>query len=348
MPYINKTGTTVPDFSVKPHRWVHGELSGCKLCNPCDTACAFLGPCAVCHLFFAAIGTWPRILLNGPSLNFCHLVQAACVGCARCKFDPCKALCEPCLKPCKATCEPCKATCEPHCAKCKAGCEKCPKCPPACTACAGLCLACKCNPECIKCTDGICLKCRGPCKPVCGICKGLDLVCEAGPGCECKTVGCELTCGVPAVEAQLGVWHIATDMFPSKLPAILYPCLFGPVCCPGGKDEKKEGDSFSIGGPTVGENVKLMRFCCGCCSPYAVIKKSIWGLALDPPFDGDIPAWYNAGPANATATDGSRNIPVELVGASNFGASDNYVCSHCNVTRVPCKSSTRVPSQLVM
>jgi len=43
------------------------------------------------------------------------------MGCARCKFDPCMVLCEPCLKPCKATCEP-------HCAKCKAGCE--PACAP--------------------------------------------------------------------------------------------------------------------------------------------------------------------------------------------------------------------------
>jgi len=272
--------------------------------------------------------------MNGPPLIFCHLVQGACMGCARCKFDPCMVLCESCLKPCKATCEP-------HCAKCK----------PACTGFAGSCLACKYNPECIKCTDGICLKCLGPCKPVCGICKGLDSVCEAGPGCECKTVGCELTCGVPAVEAQLGVWHIATDIFPSKLPAILYPCLFGPVCCPGGNNEERNGDFFSIGGPTLSGNMKLMRFCCGCLSPYTVIKKSICGLALDPPFDGDIPAWYNAGPATANATDESEKPihgDVGLVVASNFGASDNYVCSRGLPVPRECKSSTRVPSQLVM
>ena len=48
MPYTSKNGTTVPDFSVMPHRWVHGELSGCKLCTPCVTGCAPLAPCAVC------------------------------------------------------------------------------------------------------------------------------------------------------------------------------------------------------------------------------------------------------------------------------------------------------------
>jgi hypothetical protein len=257
------------------------------------------------------------------------------MGCATCKCDSCMVLCEPCLKPCKATCEP-------HCAKCK----------PACTGCAGLFLACKCNPECIKCTDDICLKCRGPCKPVCGICKGLDLVCDFGPGCECKTVGCELTCGVPAVEALFGVWHIATDLFPSKLPAILYPCLFGPMCCPGGKDEERNGDFFSIGGPTLSGNMSLLRFCCGCCSPYYAIKKSICGLALDPPFDGDIPAWYNAGPATATATDGSEKSMIHgdtgHVSASNFGAPDNHVCSRGLPVPRECKSSTQVPSQLVM
>jgi hypothetical protein len=47
----------VPDFSVKPHQWVHGELSDCKLCKPCVTACALLVPCAVGPLSFAAIGT---------------------------------------------------------------------------------------------------------------------------------------------------------------------------------------------------------------------------------------------------------------------------------------------------
>ena len=272
------------------------------------------------------------------------------MGCARCKCGPCMTLCDPVLKPCKAACEPhcakCKAGCEPHCAKCKAGCDKCPKCPPACAACAGSCMACKCNPECINLCDGICLKCRGPCKPVCGICKGLDSACEAGPGCDCKTVGCELTCGVPAIEAQLGVWHVATDMFPTKLPAILYPCAFGPVCCPGGKDEEMKGDAFSIGGPTLGENMKVLRFCCGCCSPFAVIKKSIWGLALDPPFDGDTPAWYNAGPV--TATDQPEKTPGDVVAASNFGASDSCVCSHGSLVPMECQSSTRVPSQLAM
>ena len=262
------------------------------------------------------------------------------------------ALCEPAWKKCNSSCEPhcakCKAGCEPHCAKCKSGCEKCPKCPPACStacaACTGSCMACKCNPECIKCMDGICLNCRAPCKPVCGICKGLDAACDLGPGCECKTVGCELTGGVPAIEAQLGVWHIATDMFPSKLPAILYPCLFGPVCCPGGKDEEMKGDSFSIGGPTVGENIKIMRFFCGRCSPYDMIKNSIWGLVLDPPFDGDIPAWYNACPA----TDEPDKNPGGLVSASNFGSSDNCVCSHGSLVPMECKSSTQVPLQLVM
>jgi hypothetical protein len=179
---------------------------------------------------------------------------------------------------------------------------------------------------------------------VCGICKGIDAACDLGPGCECKTVGCELTGGVPAIEAQLGVWHIATDMFPSKLPAILYPCVFGPVCCPGGKDEEMKGDSFSIGGPTVGENIKIMRFCCGRCSPYDMIKKSIWGLVLEPPFDGDIPAWYNACPA----TDEPEKNPGGLVSASNFGASDNCVCSHGSLVPMECQSSTRVPLQLVM
>ena len=230
-------------------------------------------------------------------------------------------------------------------------------------------MACKCNPECIKCMDGICLNCRAPCKPVCGICKGLDSACDVGPECNFKTVGCELTCGVPAIEAQLGVWHIATDMFPSKLPAILYPCVFGPVCCRPlhpiisaglcmffvpvccpvccpGKDEEMKGDSFSIGGPTVGENIKIMRFFCGRCSPYDMIKKSIWGLVLDPPFDGDIPAWYNAGPT--TATDKPPKNPEGMVSASNFGSSDNCVCSHGSLVPMECKSSTRVPLQLVM
>jgi hypothetical protein len=324
MPYTSKTGQQVPDFSVKPHRWVHGELAGCKLCNPCVTACAPLAPCA-----------------------------GACMGCARCKFGACAQLCDPVLKPCKAACDPhiakCKAGCEPHCAKCKAGCEphcakckatcdKLPKCPPACAACAGSCMACKCNPECIKCMDDICLKLRGPCKPVCTMCKGLDSVCDAGPGCECKTVGCELTCGVPAIEAQLGVWHIATDMFPSKLPAILYPLAFGGCPpCPGGKDEEMKGDNFSIGGPTTGETIKIFRFCCGSCSPYSMLKKSIWGLAIDPPFDGDTPAWYNATP------DAGKG---DVVSASNFGGSesDNFG----SVAPLECQSSLRVPSQLAM
>ena len=76
MPYTSKTGKTVPDFSVKPHQWVHGELSDCKLCKPCVTACALLVPCAVGPLSFAAIGT-PRILLNEwPASHF----LSSCAG----------------------------------------------------------------------------------------------------------------------------------------------------------------------------------------------------------------------------------------------------------------------------
>ena len=202
--------------------------------------------------------------------------------------------------------------------------------------------------------DGICLKLRGPCKPVCGICKGLDSVCDAGPGCECKTVGCELTCGVPAIEAQLGVWHIATDRFPSKLPAILYPLMFG-CCppCPGGKDEEMKDGNFSIGGPTTGETIKIMRFCCGFCSPYSMIKKSVLGLAIDPPFEGETPAWYNASPADGGKGDGDTTAvevnPVVAVSASNFGdddPSENF--GSVVPTDSVCQSSIRVPSQLTM
>ena len=76
MPYTSKTGKTVPDFSVKPHQWVHGELSDCKLCKPCVTACALLVPCAVGPLSFAAIGT-PGILLNEwPASHF----LSSCAG----------------------------------------------------------------------------------------------------------------------------------------------------------------------------------------------------------------------------------------------------------------------------
>jgi len=217
--------------------------------------------------------------------------------------------------------------------------------------------------------DGICLKLRGPCKPVCGICKGLDSVCDAGPGCECKTVGCELTCGVPAIEAQLGVWHIATDMFPSKLPAILYPLMFG-CCppCPGGKDEEMKDGNFSIGGPTISESMKITRFCCGCCSPYSRIKNSVLGLAIDPPFEGETPAWYNAMKTKVTKassavsgagtgivegeseTLGDGDTPaveLEFVSGSNFGDDDPSEIFG-SVVPIACKSSVRVPSQLTM
>jgi hypothetical protein len=123
------------------------------------------------------------------------------------------------------------------------------------------------------------------------------------------------------------------------------------VCCPG-KDEEMKGDSFSIGGPTVGENIKIMRYCCGCCSPYDMIKKSILGLVLEPPFDGNNPAWYNVGPTTTTdepktATDEPEEDPGGMVAASNFGASDNCVSSHGSLV-MECKSATRVPWQLVM
>ena len=79
-----------------------------------------------------------------------------------------------------------------------------------------------------------------------------------------------------------------------------------------------KGDKFSIGGPSTGETIKVLRFCCGSVSPYGMLKKSIWGLALDPPFDGDTPAWYTAGPpADAAKVD-------DVVSASNFGASENF------------------------
>jgi hypothetical protein len=82
MPYTSKNGTTVPDFSVMPHRWVHGELSGCKLCTPCVTGCAPLAPCAVCPLAFARQLNLCilRIVLNGqwPASHF--LSSCSCAG----------------------------------------------------------------------------------------------------------------------------------------------------------------------------------------------------------------------------------------------------------------------------
>jgi hypothetical protein len=149
---------------------------------------------------------------------------------------------------------------------------------------------------------------------------------------------------VPAIEAQLGVWHIATDMFPSKLPAILYPLAFGGCPpCPGGKDEEMKGDNFSIGGPTTGETIKIFRFCCGSCSPYSMLKKSIWGLAIDPPFEGNTPAWYSAGSDTGTG-DGVPQVVPEVVTASNFGGPENSG----SVVPMECQCSLRVPSQIAM
>jgi hypothetical protein len=133
-------------------------------------------------------------------------------------------------------------------------------------------------------------------------------------------------------------------MFPSKLPAILYPLAFGGCPpCPGGKDEEMKAGNFSIGGPTLGETIKVMRFCCGSVSPFSMIKTSFVGLALDPPFDGETPAWYTAGPDAGP----SQAEPAEgVVSASNFGTHDSE--NFGSLVPMECDSSVRVPSQLAM
>jgi hypothetical protein len=190
------------------------------------------------------------------------------------------------------------------CAKCKLPC--CKLCNPQCL------LNCQAKCQCWGLCEPICVKCRGPCKPVCAFCKKLNC-CDVGPEMECKAVGCELTLGIPAIENLVGVWHIATIMFPKPLPAIIYPCCFGPppIKCPGGKDEEYSGGNFKIGGPTDTQKIKILQALCGSCAPYERIKASPLGLMMDPAFDGNPPAWYGTGKV------GVEVVPPQLsMGAS--------------------------------
>jgi hypothetical protein len=152
----------------------------------------------------------------------------------------------------------------------------------------------------------LCDVCRIPCKPICGIlldCEGkcqaqCATLCSVSPEIPCKASGCELTLGVPALENLVGVWHLATDMYPMFLPSILFPCCCFP-CPPGlGQDETFSSGSFAPGGPTETKKVKILEFACGnctkcvLCAPHSALKMGICGFCMDPIFNGDLPFWF--------------------------------------------------------
>ena len=212
-------------------------------------------------------------------------------SCRNCKL--CKDCCDPC--------EACALNCRTHCCKggdCCKDCKDCKCCTAECMVqcCEPCTLQCPCLPlQCPACCTAMCGPCCQYCKLNCNDCK---------PSCgtlDWRAVGFEITLGVGALEDLFGVWHVASAEYPACIPACAYPCcsvgLPGLSCiCIGGKDELKQGDNFSIGGPTVTKQVSIFDYCCSCLpdslfSPYARIKESPLGVFIDPPFDGQPPWW---------------------------------------------------------
>lgn len=155
----------------------------------------------------------------------------------------------------------------------------------------------------------MCKPAQAACKPVCALLDSWEKFCQGkcsalwgqGPEIPCKAAGCELTCGLAALENVVGVWHLATDSFPSPIPSIVFPCIcFGP-CPPGlGQDESMSGDKFEkAGGPKETKKVKILDFLCGhcqygpLCMPHTMVKQSWCGLCMDPLWGGgEAPCWY--------------------------------------------------------